>query len=102
MECELLPLEPWLRGYLLLSSCPASDIDDVVQECFLRIFAAPSIDEVPNPRGLLKRVARNLLIDRHRRRRPASRTRRCSVVSIARVVNRSSSRPSRPSATTDG
>lgn len=68
MERDLLPLEPWLRGYLLLSSCPVSDIDDVVQDCFLRIFAACSIDEVSNPRGLLKRVARNLLIDRHRRR----------------------------------
>lgn len=68
LERELLPLEPWLRGYLLLSRCPVSDIDDVVQDCFLRIFAARSIDKVSQPRGLLKRVARNLLIDRHRRR----------------------------------
>jgi RNA polymerase sigma factor (sigma-70 family) len=67
LEREMLPHEPWLRRYLRRSSCPVADIDDVVQECFLRIYAAGSIPEVPNPRGLLKRVARNLMIDRHRR-----------------------------------
>jgi RNA polymerase sigma factor (sigma-70 family) len=66
---EMLPHEPWLRRYLLLSSCPIVDLDDVVQDCFLKIYAAASIEQVPNPRGLLRRVARNVLIDRHRRRR---------------------------------
>lgn len=65
---DLLPHEPWLRRYLLLSSCPIADIDDVVQDCFLRIYAAVSIERVPSPRALLRRVAHNLIIDRHRRR----------------------------------
>lgn len=64
----MLPHEPWLRRYLQVSSCPACDIDDVVQECFLRIYAAASIEQVPSPRALLRRVAHNLLVDRHRRR----------------------------------
>lgn len=68
LERDMLPHEPWLRRYLLLSSCPDADVDDVVQECFLRIYAAASIERVPSPRALLRRVAHNLLIDRHRRR----------------------------------
>lgn len=68
LERNMLPHEPWLRRYLLLTSCPDSDIDDVVQECFLRIHAAASIEHVPSPRALLRRIVHNLLIDRHRRR----------------------------------
>lgn len=65
----MLPHEPWLRSYLILSSCPIADVDDVVQECFLKIYAAASIERAVSPRGLLRHVARNVMIDRHRRRR---------------------------------
>lgn len=64
---DLLPHEPWLRNYLILSSCPLADVDDVVQDCFLKIHAAVSIERAVSPRGLLRHVARNVLIDRHRR-----------------------------------
>lgn len=68
LERDMIPHEPWLRRHLLSSSCPPADVDDVVQECFLRIYASATIGDVPSPRGLLRRVARNLMIDRHRRR----------------------------------
>jgi RNA polymerase sigma factor (sigma-70 family) len=68
LEHHLLPLEPWLRRRIRYTGCAASDVDDIVQECFLRILAAHSAEHVPNPRGLLARVARNLMIDRHRHR----------------------------------
>lgn len=57
--------EQWLRLWLRADGL-GSDIDDVVQDCFLRMLTSSSIGEVENPRALMKRIARNLIIDRHR------------------------------------
>lgn len=42
---------------------------DVAQEVFLRVAASQSASRLQNPGGYLNRVARNILIDRARRRR---------------------------------
>lgn len=68
LEQQLLPHEPWLRRHLGRVACPTSDIDDIVQDCFVRLLMSGSPSDIVNPRALLARVARNLVIDRHRRR----------------------------------
>ncbi|QDH33829.1 RNA polymerase sigma factor [Porphyrobacter sp. YT40] len=41
--------------------------DDLVHEVFLRAARCPQLGELRNPRGFLRRIARNLIIDRVRR-----------------------------------
>ena len=42
---------------------------DIMQEVFLRAAASPQLPTLLNPGGFLHRIARNILIDRSRRRR---------------------------------
>lgn len=42
---------------------------DLVQEAFARMFGSGAIDRIDNPAAYLTRIARNLLIDRARRRK---------------------------------
>jgi len=61
--------EPWraeLRGFVLRMGA-GQDVDDVVQETFLRALRAPP---QVRPRAWLHRVALNVLRDRVRRARP--------------------------------
>jgi RNA polymerase sigma factor (sigma-70 family) len=48
---------------------------DIVQEVFLRAAASSCISDVANPRGFLRHIARNILIDRARRSR-------CRIVTL--------------------
>lgn len=66
-ECNLAPHETWLRSRLA-AMVPKVDIDDIVQDVFMKLFATAAPAPVDNPRGLIGRVARNLVIDRYRRR----------------------------------
>lgn len=61
------PHEPALRRYLY-GMIDSSDIDDVVQEAYQRLFMARKRGSVESPRGLLFATARNLVRDllRHR------------------------------------
>jgi len=45
----------------------AVDVDDIVQEAFLRIATHRDAEQLRNPRGFLFRVARNLIFDTLRR-----------------------------------
>jgi RNA polymerase sigma-70 factor (ECF subfamily) len=45
----------------------AVDVDDIVQEAFLRIATHRGAEELKNPRGFLFRIARNLIFDTLRR-----------------------------------
>lgn len=47
--------------------------DDLAHEVFLRAARCPQLGNLHNPRGFLRRIARNLIIDRARRQ-PRSRT----------------------------
>lgn len=46
----------------------ASEVEDIVQESFLRVSTQKSAEPLRNPRGFLFRTARNLIIDLARKR----------------------------------
>lgn len=57
-----------LRAYLARHAGHEA-ADDLAQEVFLRAALCPQLRELHNPGGFLHRIARNLVIDRARRRR---------------------------------
>lgn len=61
-------LSPWLRHRLLHSiGATGGDVEDVVQESFIRLGRYSPADRSRHPRALLIRIAKNLSRDRHRR-----------------------------------
>jgi DNA-directed RNA polymerase specialized sigma24 family protein len=56
---EILPHEPRLRAWLRGRFPTRTDIDDLVQETYARLFRARSAGEVRNARNYLYAVARN-------------------------------------------
>jgi len=66
---EVHPHEASLRTYLRGSFPGMRDVDDVVQESFLRIWRARAIEPVRSARAFLFRVARNVALDWIRRDR---------------------------------
>jgi RNA polymerase sigma-70 factor (ECF subfamily) len=65
--------EPMLRAWLVRSFGPRLDVDDVVQEAFLRVLRAHGAGELQAPKAFLFATARNLALD-HLRRHHVSRT----------------------------
>lgn len=65
---EVLPHESALRAYLLGFTRSLSDVDDLVQESYLRILRVRRRAEVASTRGLLFTIARNAARDLFRRR----------------------------------
>lgn len=61
--------ESSLRSYLRGSFPAVRDVDDVVQESFLRIWKARAEYPVRSAKGFLFRIARNLALDTVRRRK---------------------------------
>jgi RNA polymerase sigma factor (sigma-70 family) len=55
-----------LQKYLRKFTAGAQDVDDLVQETFVRICALPPTQTIDSPRALLFRIARNLAVDRAR------------------------------------
>lgn len=72
-EDEVRPHEKALRAYLhgLVAAC---DVDDLVQETYLRIVRARDRGHVVSPRGLMFATARNVARDLFRRRAAAPTT----------------------------
>jgi RNA polymerase sigma factor (sigma-70 family) len=68
---EVAPHGPALRAYLHGIANP-SDIDDLVQETYLRVLRTFERGPVRHPRGLLFATARNAALDLHRRRATAN------------------------------
>jgi RNA polymerase sigma factor (sigma-70 family) len=70
IAAHILPHEPELRGWLRrrMGSLGDNDIDDLVQECFARIWAA-DFATIRNGRAYLFTTIRNLLTEYARRRR---------------------------------
>jgi RNA polymerase sigma factor (sigma-70 family) len=56
-----------LHRYLRRFTSGAEDIEDLVQETYVRIYAIEDRDAVDSPRALLFRIAHNLAIERSRR-----------------------------------
>ncbi|MEO7598589.1 MAG: RNA polymerase sigma factor [Opitutus sp.] len=70
---EIQPHEGMLRSYLIGIARPA-DIDDLVQESYVRLLRMRAQNRVRSPRGLLFTMARNAAHDLFRRRGTAGVT----------------------------
>ena len=66
---EIQPHEPTLRAWLQRQFSADADIDDIVQEAFMRVCQAQQRGGVESPKALLFTTARNLALDylRHRK-----------------------------------
>jgi RNA polymerase sigma factor (sigma-70 family) len=70
-EEEIQPCEPVLRSYLRGSFPGVRDVDDVVQESYLRLWKVRAAQSVRSARGFLFHVARCVATDLVRRNRAA-------------------------------
>jgi RNA polymerase sigma factor (sigma-70 family) len=77
--------EPSLRSYLHGAFPAVRDVDDVVQESFLRIWRARASQPIRSARGFLFQVARRLAIDLVRRDRvsPVDRGTDLATIEVA-------------------
>lgn len=66
---EVHPHESSLRAYLRGSFPAVRDLDDIVQESYLRIWTARATQPIRSGKAFLFRVARNLALDFVRRRK---------------------------------
>ncbi|MGA7537600.1 MAG: sigma-70 family RNA polymerase sigma factor [Steroidobacteraceae bacterium] len=57
-----------LQKYLRKFTAGGEDIEDLIQEAYVRVCALPAGQQVHSPRALLFRIARNLAVDRARQR----------------------------------
>ena len=63
-----LDLEPWLRSWLR-RKWPAVDVDDAVQDIYLRLLHNPPAGAIHNHRAVLANIGRSVAIDQLRRMR---------------------------------
>ncbi len=68
---EVLPLERRLIGYLLHARQPASEIEDLRQEVFARVYEAARVQRPDPVWPYVYMVTRNLIVDRLRREQVA-------------------------------
>ncbi|HVS76339.1 MAG TPA: RNA polymerase sigma factor [Steroidobacteraceae bacterium] len=57
-----------LQKFLRKFTAGAEDVEDLVQEAYVRVCALPAGQVVDSPRALLFRIARNLAVDRARQK----------------------------------
>ncbi|MBL9207290.1 MAG: sigma-70 family RNA polymerase sigma factor [Opitutaceae bacterium] len=67
-EAEVQPHEGHLRSFLRGAYPALRDVDDVVQESYLRIWSTHAIKPIRSARAFLFQVARNLALDLLRRK----------------------------------
>jgi len=65
---QILAHRTALQKYLRKFTAGAEDVEDLVQEAYVRVCALPDGQVVDSPRALLFRIARNLAVDRARQR----------------------------------
>jgi len=66
---EVLPHEEKLRAWLRSRFSAESDIDDILQEAYVRLLRARERGRLQSPKAFLFAIARNLVIDQIRRRK---------------------------------
>lgn len=69
---EIQPHEPKLRAWLSARFPTLTDIDDLVQETYLRLWRARDTGKVIHGKAYLFAAARNAALDRYRRERVVS------------------------------
>jgi RNA polymerase sigma factor (sigma-70 family) len=65
---EILPLEPMLERYLRRSWRDQCEVQDIRQDAYIRVYESALREKPFNPKHFLFQVARNLMIDRLRRK----------------------------------
>lgn len=65
---EVHPHGPQLKAYVHRAFPAVRDVDDVVQECYFRIWKARAVHPIRSARAFLFRIARNIAFDLARRR----------------------------------
>jgi RNA polymerase sigma factor (sigma-70 family) len=65
---QVFRYRPVLQRYLRQRLACADDIDDIIQETYLRVYAMPDFTAVQSPKSLLLKIAHNLAIELVRRR----------------------------------
>jgi RNA polymerase sigma factor (sigma-70 family) len=65
---QILSHRSALQKYLRRFTAGAEDVEDLVQEAYVRVCAMPSAQVVDSPRALLFSIARNLAVDRARQK----------------------------------
>lgn len=65
---NLQPHEQMLRGWLRTRFATQSDVDDIVQEAFIRVLNARKTTEIASPKAFLFATARNLALGDLRKR----------------------------------
>lgn len=63
------PHEGSLRNYLSRSLLSRADVDDVVQDSYLKLWRSRTTAAVRSPKSFLFAIARNVALDLHRRRK---------------------------------
>ena len=66
---QLHPHEPVLRAWLQSRFSTDCDIDDIVQEAYVRVLQARETSEIESPKAYLFATARNLALGRVRRQK---------------------------------
>lgn len=83
---EVQPHEPALRAWLGRRFPGLADVDDLVQDSFLKLVRARNSGRVTEARPYLFAVARNAAVDRYRRTRSAGMRRAVDADSVAEVA----------------
>jgi RNA polymerase sigma factor (sigma-70 family) len=79
-----------LYRYLRRFTSGAEDIDDLVQETYVRVYALSDFQAVDSPRALLFRIAHNMAVERARRQKSQATD---SVADLERLTVYSSDAP---------
>lgn len=69
---EIQPHETKLRNWLKLRFPTLSDVDDLIQETYARLFRSNKAGQLRNPQPYLYATARNMAVDQIRRQQVAS------------------------------
>jgi RNA polymerase sigma factor (sigma-70 family) len=76
-------LSPWLHRRIAARTLRFADVDDLVQESFIRLGRYEVKDRAEHPRALLLRIASNLAIDASRRSKARGGDRHVTTDAIA-------------------
>lgn len=72
LATNVLPHEPLIRARLARVYVADLDVDDIIQEMYARLLAAPSLESIRSPRQYAIQTAKGIVIDYLRRSRVVS------------------------------
>jgi RNA polymerase sigma factor (sigma-70 family) len=64
---QVFPHRTALQRYLRKLTSGAQDVEDLIQEAYVRLYALPDYGQIESPKALLFRIAHNLAVERARR-----------------------------------